>query len=650
MRPPLLFLFLVTCARLVLAQAQTQTGVSEQDYFADMPVVLSVSRLPQRLDETPGAVTVLDRDFIRQTGARDVADLLRFVPGFQVSNSFESVSPLVSYHGAFDSFSNRLALLMDGRSAYSPYFIGSIGPGLQTVAIQDIERIEVLQGSNSAAYGARAMLGVINVVTRDPADTLGPQGSVTLGNNGIRDAQTGIGWHALDTNLRLTADTRGDDGLQGANGQNNVSRVNFRADFHPTSADEIQFRFGGLNIDSGRGTQGQTGSPWHDFSLDSNYLQLDWGRSLSANADVAVKLSHSQEAYKDEFPYVMTNLSALYYSPSDIYTVRANGQSSSDEVSVQYTFRLCSSLRSVVGAELRNERLRSPGLYNTDATFVTNFSRFFGNLEWRASDKVLVNAGAMAEQDSVSGGTLAPRLMINWHATPGQTWRAGVSKAYRPPSTYEDFANVHYIWNDPRGGPYSQNIPFVEGPGNLKPEEVLATELGYLGDFAPWRLNLNARLFHEAVTGFIRQVPGAQARTYANNEDFAINGFEYQLKWQPWQGGQVVLNQTYTDIGSRYDGTGTAAPQLGSSIALFQKLPGRLDLSLMHTDNHAASLVSDEPVAIRRTDLRLAKGLQWGSHRGEIALVVQNLGSAYPDFKRNFLFDRQAFITLRLDD
>jgi iron complex outermembrane receptor protein len=161
---------------------------------------------------------------------------------------------------------------------------------------------------------------------------------------------------------------------------------------------------------------------------------------------------------------------------------------------------------------------------------------------------------------------------------------------------------------------------------------------------------LNARLFHEDITGFIRQVPGAKARTYANNENFAINGFEYQLKWQPWQGGQVLLNQTYTDIGSRYDGTGTAAPQLASSIAFFQKLPGNLDLSLMHTDNHPASLVADEPVAIRRTDLRLAKGLRWSSHRGEIALVVQNLGSAYPDFKRNFLFERQAFITLRLDN
>ncbi|PIW09779.1 MAG: hypothetical protein COW39_03135, partial [Comamonadaceae bacterium CG17_big_fil_post_rev_8_21_14_2_50_60_13] len=58
------------------------TAVSERDYLADMPVVLSVSRLPQRLDETPGAMTIIDREFIRQSGARDVVDVLRLVPGF----------------------------------------------------------------------------------------------------------------------------------------------------------------------------------------------------------------------------------------------------------------------------------------------------------------------------------------------------------------------------------------------------------------------------------------------------------------------------------------------------------------------------------------------------------------------------------------
>jgi iron complex outermembrane recepter protein len=127
MRPPIPFLFLVACAYLPAAQAQT--SVSEQDYFADMPVVLSVSRLPQRLDETPGAVTILDRDFIRQTGARDVADLLRLVPGFQSSASFEADAPQASYHGVFGNYSARIQVLVDGRSVYSTYFFGAVSLG-----------------------------------------------------------------------------------------------------------------------------------------------------------------------------------------------------------------------------------------------------------------------------------------------------------------------------------------------------------------------------------------------------------------------------------------------------------------------------------------------------------------------------------------
>lgn len=73
--------------------AQGLVAATEKDFLDEMPVVLSVSRLPQRLDETPGAVTVLDRPMIRLVGARDVADLLLLVPGFQSSTSFEADAP-----------------------------------------------------------------------------------------------------------------------------------------------------------------------------------------------------------------------------------------------------------------------------------------------------------------------------------------------------------------------------------------------------------------------------------------------------------------------------------------------------------------------------------------------------------------------------
>ena len=73
-------------------------------------------------------------------------------------------------------------------------------------------------------------------------------------------------------------------------------------------------------------------------------------------------------------------------------------------------------------------------------------------------------------------------------------------------------------------------------------------------------------------------------------------------------------------------------------------------MTLMHTYNSSVTLVADDPQSQKRTDLRVAKGVRWGAHRGELALVVQNLGGAYADFKRNYLFQRQAYVTLRLED
>lgn len=629
-----------------LAAAQTPESVSEKDFLGDMPIVLSVSRLPQRLDETPGAVTILDRNMIRLSGARDVADLLRLVPGFQTSTSFESGAPLASYHGGFDVFSARMQVLVDGRSVYSPFFLGGTGRGLQTVALADIERIEVLRGSNSAAYGARAMLGVVNIVTRHTQDTLGLQAALTSGENGINDSQARIGWGKEDASYRLTVDRRADAGLTGSNGHNQISRVNFRADLRGPANDDIQLRAGGLEIESGRGKSGHVDDPLRDNFSSSAYAQLDWRRSLGADEDLAFSLSHTEESARDNFSY----------APIPAILIDFGGRASNDTVSVQHTFRHNSALRGVWGGEVRREQVVSKPLYNTDSVFVTEFSRLFANAEWRLGRDLVLNAGSMFEHSSVSGDSLAPRLMLNWHVAEGQTLRAGVSQANRPPSTFEKFGNVRYVLN----GVLLQATTVSRG--NVQPESVLAREIGYLGDFPKLGASLDVRAFHEQVSGFVRSRQYALpphtallsdvASDFINSEDLTIHGVEFQLKWRPWRDGQFIFNQAYVDIQSLDPDTSWAAPKLASSLTFFQKLPGNLDLSLMHQDNSTASPQGStgDPVAMTRTDLRLGLPLRFGTNRGELALVVQNLGLPYPDFDKNFQFQRRAFVTLRMEN
>ena len=623
-----------------LASAETPKVVSEADFLEEMPIVLSVSRLPQRLDETPGAVTLIDRNMIRLSGARDVADLMRLVPGFQTSTSFERIAPQVSYHGAFTSYSNHLQVLVDGRSVYSPYFIGSTEVGLQTVALEDIERIEVLRGSNSAAYGARAMLGVINIVTRHTADTLGVEVGLSRGQNGIADSRASLGWGQPDASFRLGVDQRGDDGLTGSNGHNEIKRANLRADLRVSALDEVQLRAGGSNIVAGKG-----GDPvsfediLRDQVYDSGYAQLDWRRILGPDEELAFHLSHGQEAY---------NEGVFIVQGPNTFEFNARGRSSSDVVSLQHTLRRNADVRFVWGAEWRNEQVTSKGLYNTDATFRTSFSRLFGNVEWRLSPMLIANAGALVEKSSVSGDSLAPRLMLNWHVKDGQTLRAGISTAFRPPSTFENFSDVRYHFNQF----LIQNTFSI---GNLRNERVLVRELGYLGDFSTLGLSLDVRLFQEQISDLITQIrdPITSIANYANTDSFEVHGLEYQLKLRPWNGAQLIFNQAYTDNNSAQPDRALSAPKLASTLSLFQKLPGGLNLSLMHQDSSAVNLQGDNfnhPFAMTRTDVRLSAPLRFGPNRSELALVVQNLGSPYPDFFTRFQFERRAFVTLRIEN
>ena len=620
--------------------AQTLLPSSEQDFFADLPVVLSVSRLPQRLDEAPGAVTVLDREFIRMSGARDLADLLRLVPGFQVSTTFESGAPLASYHGAFNIYSGRIELLIDGRSAYSPYFIGNVAPGMLSVALTDIERIEVLRGSNSAAYGARAILGVVNVVTRHSADTLGALGAIKVGQNGIRDVQARLGWTHAGHTVRLGVDRRADDGLQGAYNANQVTRLNVRSDIAVSAQDEVQLLAGANRIDSGKGTAGDPSDMPHMALYQSEFAQLDWRRALGAQDDLLLRLSHTQERYRDEFPYSLAG-----FGIPDAINIGVSGRSASTSLLLQHSHQHNPALRWVWGGEYRNEHMLSRALFNRDDALVTEFSRLFGNLEWHLAPTWLLNAGAMAEHSSVTGRSLAPRLMLNWQFLPGQTLRAGVSRAFRPPSNFEQFGHIRYEW---RGRLLSVTTLSRAG---LDAERVTTREISYLGEFAPWGLSLDARAFDERMDAFIIPKANARPRYYVNSDGFDIRGLEYQLKWRPWPTAVLVLNQTYTRIApvAPFSAADLAAPRLSSSLAWMQKLPHDVELSLSHQHQGVMRFIGsgwDRQPALRRTDLRVAKHFKWGEQRGELALVVYNLGPAYADFDPTFLFRRQAWLGL----
>ncbi|MFA6313713.1 MAG: TonB-dependent receptor [Sterolibacterium sp.] len=640
------------------AAADQRTLPTEMDFFGEMPIVLSVSRLPQTLDETPGAVTILDREIIRLSGARDVPDLLRLVPGFQVSNSYESGSPMAVYHGGFSGIANRIQVLIDGRSVYSAFFVGSAG--MQEIALEDIERIEVLRGSNSAAYGARAFLGVINIITRDPAETHGVRVSQTGGGRGVSDSLAQVGWGSDTANFRLSASRRGDDGLSsvygydhftkvawigdvnqmnGPYGRNHIRLANFRGDVRLGLKDTLELRAGISDQTAGYGNNFGPGNPQHDRRTASAFVKADWRRNLSEDADLLVTYSHTGEDITDDF----------VYAPNPKLTIDSGGTASNDSLLLQHSFRSGKNLRIVWGGELRREVVRSMPLYN-QPSMTTDFTRLFGNLEWRFAPALLLNAGAMAERSTLTGSGLAPRLMLNWHVAPEHTFRIGVSQAYRPPSMFEKGANVRWVVN---------NILLGESfvaRGNVIPERIRAHEIGYLGEFQSLRMSADVRVFKEDVGNFVRVLnyidtkPSKPmiAKDFVNADNFSIEGVETQLKFRPWRDTQVIFNRADVRIDSSDPGIATAAPKHTTTLALFQKFSHGIELSLIR---HLASEMSWQKEgnllqAMDRTDMRLAMPFRIGATEGEIAAVVQNLASPYNDFNNTFFFWRRAHAAL----
>jgi iron complex outermembrane receptor protein len=645
----------------------TGSETSESDYLSDVPTVISVSRLAQTLDDTPGAMTILERDFIRMTGARNVVDVLRFVPGFQTTSSFETDSPMATYHGRSDDWANRIQVLVDGRSVYSGLLQGSAGIGWQTLALDDIERIEILRGSNSATYGARAFLGVVNIVSRDVRETTGTAASVTRGENAVADAGMRVGWTAGDASFRLSADSVSDDGLQGAFGKNHTERLNFSSHLNLEHGADLDLRAGGVGIYAGRGSlqPDQYGNPARMRFQGAQFIQADWRTALDDSQDLAISASHTENVERDNFSYLAHLVLPVNGAPVDFYgaTVDFGGKEYVDTLTAQHTVRFSPSLRGVWGAELRRETIDSSAQFDQLSSISTDFYRLFGSAEWRLNDAFLLNAGALAEHSNIAGDSLSPRVMLNWRVAPGHTLRAGASTAFRPPSAFEKYGQVQY---------YDASHQYATGyfsynNGTLISEKLFSRELGY--HLAPREAAVSAdvRVFSEHISDGISGtvdgiIPGLRPSTTLNGQALRIDGVELQGQWNLAPATQVLLAQTWTTIavnaspagGLTWFRTEHGAPRYAASLTLMHRFDQGLQLSVMHqqADDVALMSISDNPwlFSMQRTDVRLAQGFRMAGKKAELSFVLQNLGDAYQDGDWKFRFNRRAMVSLKFED
>jgi len=606
--------------------AKAGSTPTEHDYFEQLPVVLTVNRLEQALNDAPGAVTVIDRETIRRSGARDVTDLLRLVPGYLVSG-WNGAQPTAAYHAPLDDFGTRNLVMIDGRSVYSALYLGDTHRGMMGVMLEDIERIEVLRGSNSAAYGANAMYGVINIITRHTADTLGGELSASAGGADIQDRRARLGWGDERAAFRLSAGQRADSGYR--------------------NAYDVLLQAGTSDLDAGEGFPGNVDNPIRTMSWRDYYLLGQWRHQLSDSEEIKLSANYTEEYIRDVAPYLPVPGLVLDFS----------GKGRRLNLEFQNQRKLAEGLRAVWGLGAKQEDALSRPLYNRDRVS-TREERVFGHLEWHARPRWLFNAGLFVGHHSWTGTYAAPRLMANYLVTRDHTVRFGATRSVRAPSQFELAGDVRYVLNDVLLG------RTAAATGQVRPERLSSREVSYLGQFRDLRLTLDVRLYQEELKGLIGTAPyrlpvslpgtGNLVTDYVNQPGLRTTGIEYQLRWSPREGTVLWFNQNLLNF--KRENTALfehEPPRHASTLALFQKLPASMNLTVMY---HALGRMTwragkDQLPPTQRLDLRLDYPFRVGSTRAEAALTVQALNGDQPEFlpSSNFRFQRRAFGTLRLE-
>jgi len=463
---------------------------AEQLYYSDIPVVLSASRLPQSLLDSPGAVTVLDSELIRSTGYRNVPDLLRLVPGFNVA-WLRGWWGVVNYHGLSGEYSNRVLVRIDDRPVNSEYWTGGIDWMSLPIDVDDIERIEVLRGSNSTSFGTNAFLGVINIRTHLPDATDGTVVKLS-GGSGVGDASVRTSFAAGAANAQLSVGHRSDTGLDNLVDDSRTDLFNLRVDLR-RAQDTFSIALGGLHSTAGEGYVSDPFNPRRKRFSNTSYQQLNWTRQLREDDELTLQWYHNREDYQDE------GLLPLLASASPV-PVDNNRLADRNGVELHYQLHLGTALRTAWGVDWRRDELSSRAFFGTDAPMIRQTRRAFGQIEWRVTPQLLVNTGTMAERVSGTGTRVSPRLFANYELTAGQVLRAGLSTATRAPNLFESFARQV---TTSQGAPLDINIL---GNPNLVPERIRASEIGYYGRSQDRRYEADVRVYREALSNLVAQI------------------------------------------------------------------------------------------------------------------------------------------------
>ena len=585
----------VSCCALVSFAAAQPLEPSDPSY----PVVITPARLRQSIADVPASVSIISGETLRQYGIRSVPEALRLVPGMAVTYA-SGPDYRVNYHGTNILSPRRMNVLIDGISVYRPAFSEVIWTQLPVV-LEDIDRIEVTRGPNSAAYGPNSMLAVVNIITRNPRDVERANGVVTIGSQSTKVITARGALSIGPASVSLTASraaTRGFDELaQDQFGHDSLSRslIALRMDARPSAADLL-----GLHASVVDGTAQVPFAD--DFQLTYPdrrfrdwYVGGSWTRQLSPSHELRLRFDHAsqrdRQSWRTCFPTValLPELFSLWranpaYADTLLRGSIPSGGTATDDalaaaafvaiqalgaraaapscvtpnqdalqwrtdIELQDTYVASERLRLVAGGGMRRQGGDSETYLG--GRLNSRLHWLFGNVEARPTSWLVFNAGGYYESNSQSASTFSPRIAANLRLAPAHTMRFVLSRGTRSPDIYEQRTNWSYTFTDTNpplnGSAVTRFFQSRMGPGNLVSERIKSIEAGYLLNLQRQGLIFDFKVFRDELTSLISERTNLAAAATTNDGHVTLRGGEVQTTWAMSPVTSAFLNYAYLE-------------------------------------------------------------------------------------------------------
>jgi iron complex outermembrane receptor protein len=568
--------------------------------------VTSVSRHAEPVLGAAAAVFVVTGEDIRRSGARSIAEALRMVPGLFVARIGDINTHSVSSRGFADRLSDKLEVVIDGRTVYTPLFSGVFWDTLDTF-MPDIERIEVIRGPGAALWGPNAVNGVINIITKSAADTTGTL--IRAGGGTEERSFAGLrsgGRVGGDSHARIYAKHYERDALKDASGNDtfNVARLRqfgLRADLVPATGHAL--RVSGDAYDGGREDLFEAPQRAGDVTTSGGNVGLRWDWAAAPGSDLSV------QAYYDHSERFIPNI--VFSETRDM-----------GELSVQHHWALSARQRLVYGASYRESHdvTGQPPLvfiFVPAAETLHYYSLFVQDqiALWPGAELTL---GSKFEHNDYTGWEIQPNIRLGARVSDGVFLWSAVSRAARAPSRLDTslatFNPALRIGNPDQGA-----------------EKVIAYEAG-MRLFGAGTLSADLALFYNDYDDLRSTEPAAPVPRYGNGLEGYGAGGELALIWQPMESLDTRLFYGYLNLdlrrqpGSGDAGTArvfeNASPEHQAGLRAFWQ-PSR-HWSVGGFLRYASALMPTNGKVPAYTELNVRLGWRPAEHL-ELALVAENL-------------------------